>query len=351
MIRLAQMAGYAGCARVAPAAREVDEVLPRHDGRDQHRDRRNGAEVGMITTEGFRDILHIARHKKPLNFSLPGPAVAELSAGRAPLPADRARAYVPDGEVLVPLDEDGRASRSRAYGGGRRGGRGLLPVLVPQPRARAARRGDRARGVPRGVPLGLARGPAAVPRVRALLDVCAERLHRPEGGHYLRSRRAMRFAGCARDVHLMQLRGAGDRRRPPSAAGEPADVGAGRRRRRRHLGRRAVGLRQRDHARRRRHLGRHRRRPGGQLRMKHLLDTKVGGYQAMIPMVDVDTIGAGGGSIAYVDEGGMFRVGPRSAAPCRGRRATAAAAPSRRRPTRSSSSAGCALSAASSAAE
>ncbi len=29
-----------------------------------------GAEVGMITTEGFRDILHIARHKKPFNFSL-----------------------------------------------------------------------------------------------------------------------------------------------------------------------------------------------------------------------------------------------------------------------------------------
>ena len=47
--------------------------------------------------------------------------------------------------------------------------------------------------------------------------------------------------------------------------------------------------------------------------MKHLLDTKVGPYQAMIPMVDVDTIGAGGGSIAYVDEGGIFRVGPRSA--------------------------------------
>ena len=48
----------------------------------------------------------------------------------------------------------------------------------------------------------------------------------------------------------------------------------------------------------------------GTLRMKHLLDTRVGPYQAMIPMVDVDTIGAGGGSIAYVDGGGIFRVGP-----------------------------------------
>ena len=48
----------------------------------------------------------------------------------------------------------------------------------------------------------------------------------------------------------------------------------------------------------------------GQLRMRHLLDTKIGDYQAMVPMVDIDTIGAGGGSIAYVDEGGVFRVRP-----------------------------------------
>ena len=30
-------------------------------------------------------------------------------------------------------------------------------------------------------------------------------------------------------------------------------------------------------------------------------------------MVDMHTIGAGGGSIAYVDQGGMLQVGPRSA--------------------------------------
>jgi N-methylhydantoinase A len=42
-------------------------------------------------------------------------------------------------------------------------------------------------------------------------------------------------------------------------------------------------------------------------------DTWVGGYPLLVPMLDVHTIGAGGGSIAYVDEGGAFRVGPRSA--------------------------------------
>ena len=42
-------------------------------------------------------------------------------------------------------------------------------------------------------------------------------------------------------------------------------------------------------------------------------DTWVAGYPLLVPMVDVHAIGAGGGSIAYVDEGGAFRVGPRSA--------------------------------------
>ena len=32
-----------------------------------------------------------------------------------------------------------------------------------------------------------------------------------------------------------------------------------------------------------------------------------------VPMVDVHTIGAGGGSIAFINEAGMLRVGPQSA--------------------------------------
>jgi N-methylhydantoinase A len=42
-------------------------------------------------------------------------------------------------------------------------------------------------------------------------------------------------------------------------------------------------------------------------------DTWVAGYPLLVPMIDIHTIGAGGGSIAHVDEGGAFRVGPRSA--------------------------------------
>src|SRR5713226_3645412 len=67
----------------------------------------SGATVGMITTEGYRDILHIARHKKPLNFS----NYQDLPWQRYPVVRRRYRLTVPeritkDGSVLVPLDED-----------------------------------------------------------------------------------------------------------------------------------------------------------------------------------------------------------------------------------------------------
>jgi N-methylhydantoinase A len=42
-------------------------------------------------------------------------------------------------------------------------------------------------------------------------------------------------------------------------------------------------------------------------------EATVGGHPVRIPMVDVNTVGAGGGSIAWVDAGGALRVGPRSA--------------------------------------
>lgn len=39
----------------------------------------------------------------------------------------------------------------------------------------------------------------------------------------------------------------------------------------------------------------------------------IDGYVVRVPMVDVNAIGAGGGSIAWIDEGGGLRVGPHSA--------------------------------------
>ena len=42
-------------------------------------------------------------------------------------------------------------------------------------------------------------------------------------------------------------------------------------------------------------------------------EADIGGRPVRVPMVDVETVGAGGGSIAWVDDGGALRVGPQSA--------------------------------------
>ncbi|MBV9231961.1 MAG: hydantoinase/oxoprolinase family protein, partial [Chloroflexi bacterium] len=42
-------------------------------------------------------------------------------------------------------------------------------------------------------------------------------------------------------------------------------------------------------------------------------DGKIGGYPIKLPMIDIHTVGAGGGSIAWFDLGGALRVGPVSA--------------------------------------
>ncbi len=40
---------------------------------------------------------------------------------------------------------------------------------------------------------------------------------------------------------------------------------------------------------------------------------QINGFPCRVPMVDVETVGAGGGSIAWIDEGNILRVGPQSA--------------------------------------
>ena len=39
----------------------------------------------------------------------------------------------------------------------------------------------------------------------------------------------------------------------------------------------------------------------------------IGGFPCRLPMIDVETVGAGGGSISWIDAGGILRVGPQSA--------------------------------------
>jgi len=46
---------------------------------------------------------------------------------------------------------------------------------------------------------------------------------------------------------------------------------------------------------------------------RETLESSLDGFPVRVPMLDIHTVGAGGGSIARVDEGGLLRVGPESA--------------------------------------
>jgi len=48
-------------------------------------------------------------------------------------------------------------------------------------------------------------------------------------------------------------------------------------------------------------------------RLSLTLESQISGYPVKVPMIDIHTVGAGGGSIAYIDLGGSLRVGPESA--------------------------------------
>jgi len=66
-----------------------------------------GAKTGMLTTDGFRDSVHIGRHKKPSSFSIQQPIPHQES----PVVERRYRKRIteriyPPGEVDTPLDEE-----------------------------------------------------------------------------------------------------------------------------------------------------------------------------------------------------------------------------------------------------
>jgi hypothetical protein len=100
-----------------------------------------GAEVGTITTRGFRDILHMARHRRPHNFSLQfdvpwqsKPLIKRCNRCPSPRVSCRRPAKSP---FRSPWTKSGRPPSFRqARHAGHRG----VPVFLPQQRARAARK-------------------------------------------------------------------------------------------------------------------------------------------------------------------------------------------------------------------
>src|SRR5438876_2303489 len=277
----------------------------------------SGARVGMITTEGYRDILHIARHKKPLNFS----SYQDLPWQRYPIVRRRDRLTVPervtrDGSVLVPLDEHRaheQVRRLKEAGVDAVAVRFLFSCLNDEHERRVAE--ILREEFPDAF---LSVSSEVLPQYREyerFSTVCLNAYVGPKvSGYVARLEQELEAMAVRTKLHLMTS--ASGVATPEAAVGRPVNllmsgpvagvvggIWAGRQAGYQNVITLDVGGTSAD-------IG---LAQEGRLRMKHLLDTKVGPYQAMIPMVDVDTIGAGGGSIAYVDQGGIFRVGPRSA--------------------------------------
>jgi 5-oxoprolinase (ATP-hydrolysing) len=277
-----------------------------------------GAEVGMITTEGFRDILHIARHKRPFNFSLQ----QDLPWQSHPLVRRRHRLTVgervipPRGDILRALDEDEVRARVRVLKEAKVEAVAvclMFSFLNPVHERRIAEI------VREEFPEAyLSVSHEVIPQYREFerfTTTCLNAYIGPKTTRYVANLdRALRAEGLGGELHLMQSAGGaatvqGALARPVTLlmSGPVAGLVGGA-----WIGKLAgfdsvitldVGGTSADIA----------VAPDGEMRMKHLLDTRIGDHQAMVPMADVDTIGAGGGSIAYVDAGGVFRVGPRSA--------------------------------------
>src|SRR3954464_3361866 len=306
------------CAKAGVALAEVDNLLHGTTVATNIVLTHTGAEAGMITTHGFRDIVHIARHKKPFNFSLQ----QELPWQSRPLVKRRhrltvkERVTVPDGDVLVELDDEEVRERVRAL---KEAGVESVAVCLLHSYLNPAHEQRIKQIVLEEFPEAyLSVSHEVLPLYREFerfSTTCLNAYIGPKVSRYVaRFAAALDEAGFGHEVQLMQSAGgmatvASATQRPVNllmsgpVAGLIGGIWAGTMAGHENVVTLDIGGTSAD-------IG---VAAGGQLRMRHLLDTKVGDYQAMVPMVDIDTIGAGGGSIAYVDAGGVFRVGPQSA--------------------------------------
>ena len=277
-----------------------------------------GAVAGMITTRGFRDIVHIGRHQRPLHYSV----LQDIPWQAHPFVRRRHRKVVterivpPTGEILTPLDEDEVRAAARALldeGVEAVAVCFLFSYLNPEHERRAAAI------VREEMPDAFVTTSADIfPQFREFERFTTATMSAfvgPKTGNYLdRLATSLESEGVEGELHVMMSSGGvasvhTAAERPvtlllsgPAAGilgGQWAGALAGRRR----LitfdmgGTSAdIGIVTEDG-----------------VSEASARDTWVGGYPLLVPMLDVHAIGAGGGSIAYVDEGGAFRVGPRSA--------------------------------------
>jgi N-methylhydantoinase A len=277
-----------------------------------------GARTGMITTKGYRDIVHIGRHQRPQNYSI----MQDIPWQSHPLVLRRHRKVVserlipPAGEVLIPLDEQQVREQVGAL---RAENVESIAVCFLFSYLNAAHENRTKELVMEEFPgVYVTTSSDVSPQFREFerfTTTCMNAFLGPKVKRFVDGlSERLRDAGIRSDVHIMTSNGGVATAETISAkpvysllSGLAAGV----------LGGEWIG-RQAD-------------RPnlitldvGGTSADIGIVttsgiaeaiarDTRIAGFPVMVPMIDVHTIGAGGGSIAYVDAGGAFRVGPKSA--------------------------------------
>lgn len=279
---------------------------------------RAGAEVGMITTRGFRDIMHMGRHKRPHNFSLQFdvPWQSKPLVKRRNRIAVSERIMPPDGRIEVPLDLDEVKRAAELFAK-----RGLEAVIVAflfsflnnehEQRAKEI--------VTATLPDAFVSASSdVVNSIREYERFSSAAMNAyigPKTANYLRNLEGrLKANGIGAMVRVMQSNGgistveSAIERPIGLLLSGPAGGVIGGRWTGEHCGKDKIitidiGGTSADIS----------VIEDGELRIKNPRDTEVAGLPVLVPMIDIDAIGAGGGSIAYIDPGGAFRVGPRSA--------------------------------------
>lgn len=278
----------------------------------------NVARTGMITNEGFRDIVHIGRHQRVEHYSI----MQELPWQNRPPVARRYRKTVagrlipPTGEELVPLDEEAvrrAAEELKAEGVESVVICFLFSFLNPAHELRAR---DIVKQV---MPDAFVSTSAIIaPQFREFERFTTAALAAaigPKVERYIANlEAALERLGVAGELRVMASNGGAATARMVTekpaltllsglAAGVLGGGWVGGLAGRNNLITFDIGGTSAD-------IGIIR---DGRFAETDARSTSLAGFPLLLPMIDVNTIGAGGGSIAYIDRGGAFRVGPQSA--------------------------------------
>ncbi len=278
----------------------------------------NGAEAGMLTSRGFRDILHIGRHKRPHNFSLQFDVPWQskpLVKRRNRIPITE-RILPPSGQVEIPMHEDEVRAACDVFKA-----RGVESVIICFMFAFLnSRHEDRAREIAEemlpGVFISTSSGVVDVIREFERFSTTAINAYvGPKTARYLRNlQQKLEDQGVDAEIRVMQSNGGiatveTCSVRPVTmlmsgpAGGVIGSKWAGAMSGESNLITVDIGGTSADIS----------TIPDGRIKIVNPRDTYIGRHPVLVPMIDMSTIGTGGGSIAYIDRAGGFQVGPQSA--------------------------------------